>query len=91
MLKAVYYFLRDVLTGPGIERSVAQFMQGVAVFHALINMRILPAYSWRAAVQSSIASEALQACGDCTAVFPSSRHSEPLPDRTKLYEIRVEA
>jgi O-antigen/teichoic acid export membrane protein len=91
MLKAVHYFLPGALTGAGYQALRTAINAGVAVFNALINMRITPAYSWRGAVWSSIASDVLLVCGVGTSVFALSRRSQPLPGRTKVCEVRVEA
>jgi hypothetical protein len=54
-------------------------------------MWIIPAYSWRGAAWSSIASDALLVCGIGTAVFVLLRRSQRLPGRTKVFEVRAEA
>jgi hypothetical protein len=45
----------------------------VAAFNVLINLWIIPAYSWRGAAWSSIASDTLLVCGVGAAVFILSR------------------
>jgi len=56
-LKAMHYFAADTLTGAGFQgvRSVVQVI--VAVFNALINLWLIPLYSWRGAAWSSLASD----------------------------------
>jgi O-antigen/teichoic acid export membrane protein len=62
MLKAVHYFLADTLTGADYQRLRSLIQVGVAVFNVLINLWIIPAYSWRGAAWSSILSDGLLAC-----------------------------
>jgi O-antigen/teichoic acid export membrane protein len=63
----------------------------VAVFNILINLWLIPAYSWRGAAWSSIASDALLACLMGSAVFVLSRRSRPVPADTEIFELRAEA
>jgi O-antigen/teichoic acid export membrane protein len=91
LLKAVHFFLSDALTGAGYQALRTAINAGVAVFNVFINMWIIPAYSWRGAAWSSIASDALLVCAIGTAVFVLSRRSQGLPDRTKVFEVRAEA
>jgi O-antigen/teichoic acid export membrane protein len=49
---------------------------GVAIFNVLINLWLIPAYSWRGAAWSSIASDGLLACGIGLAAFVLFRRSQ---------------
>jgi O-antigen/teichoic acid export membrane protein len=91
LLRAVHFFLSDALTGAGHQALRTAISAGVALFNVFINMWIIPAYSWRGAAWSSIASDALLACGIGTAVLVLSRRSQRLPDRTKVFEVRAQA
>jgi O-antigen/teichoic acid export membrane protein len=91
VLKAVHSFLADALTGAGYQALRTAISAGAAVFNVLVNLWIIPAYSWRGAAWSSIASDALLVCGMGTAVFILSRRSQALPSRTKVLEVRTEA
>jgi O-antigen/teichoic acid export membrane protein len=91
LLKAVHFFLADALTGAGYQALRTAISAGVAVFNVCINMWIIPAYSWRGAAWSSIASDALLVCAIGTAVFVLFRRSQHLPSRTKVIEARAEA
>ena len=55
--KSMHYFLADALTGAGYQRirTVAQI--GVALFNVGLNLWLIPAYSWRGAAWSSLASD----------------------------------
>lgn len=58
-LKALHYFAADTLTGAGFQgvRSGVQIM--IAVFNVLINLWLIPLYSWKGAALSSLASDGL--------------------------------
>lgn len=57
-LKAMHYFAADTLTGAGFQ-GMRSFMQViVAAFNILVNLWLIPAYSWRGAAWSSLASDA---------------------------------
>jgi hypothetical protein len=49
---------------------------GVALFNVLINIWIIPLYSWRGAAWSSIASDALLAFGAGAAVLMIARREK---------------
>jgi O-antigen/teichoic acid export membrane protein len=69
VLKAAHYFLSDTLTGAGYQSVRSAIQACVAIFNISINLWLIPAYSWRGAAWSSIASDALLACGVGTAVW----------------------
>lgn len=91
LLKAVHSFLADVLTGAGYQALRTAISAGVAVFNVGINMWVIPAYSWRGAAWSSIASDALLLGAFATTVFVLLRRSQHLAGRTKVIEARAEA
>jgi O-antigen/teichoic acid export membrane protein len=69
ILKALHYFLSDTLTGAGYQGLRSAIQTAVALFNVLLNLWLIPAYSWRGAAWSSIASDGLLACAVGTAVF----------------------
>lgn len=73
LLKSMQYFVADSLTGAGYQglRTLLQVL--VAVFNVLVNLWIIPAYSWRGAAWSSLASDGLLAASlwGCAAVLRS--------------------
>ena len=74
LLKTMHYFAADSLTGAGFQgvRTVAQVL--VAMFNVLVNLWIIPAYSWRGAAWSSLASDGLLAASLwCCAVVLRGR------------------
>ncbi len=75
VLKAVHYFLSDTLTGAGYQSIRTSLQACVAVFNVLLNLWIIPAYSWRGAAWSSIASDGALVLGVGTAVLLLSMRS----------------
>jgi O-antigen/teichoic acid export membrane protein len=91
ILKVVHFFLSDALAGAGHQGLKALIQIGVAVFNVLINLWIIPAYSWRGAAWSSIASDALLACAIGATVLVLSRRSRGGTSEAEVLEARVEA
>jgi O-antigen/teichoic acid export membrane protein len=91
LLKAVHSFLADALTGTGHQALRTAITASVAVFNVLVNIWVIPAYSWRGAAWSSIASDTLLICGIGTAVFILSRRSQSFRSGTKALEVSAEA
>jgi len=61
LLKTLHYFAADALTGAG-HQALRTFVQvAVAGFNVLVNLWLIPAYSWRGAAWSSLASDGLLA------------------------------
>ena len=89
MLKAVHFFLSDVLAGTGHQALRTSIHVGVAVFNVLVNLWIIPAYSWRGAAWSSIASDGLLAFAMSAAVLVLCRRSKA--GTPAAVEARVEA
>jgi O-antigen/teichoic acid export membrane protein len=55
--KSIHYFLADSLTGAGYQRVRTGAQIGIAVFNVLLNLWLIPAYSWRGAAWASLASD----------------------------------
>jgi O-antigen/teichoic acid export membrane protein len=68
LFRTVHYFLSDALTAAGHQAIRCAIQLSVAGFNILINLWLLPRYSWRGAAWSSIASDGLLALsiGICT-------------------------
>jgi O-antigen/teichoic acid export membrane protein len=77
LLKALHYFLSDTLTCAGYPAARTGIQAAVALFNVLINLWIIPAYSWRGAAWSSIASDATLTCGVGLAVLIISGRKAP--------------
>jgi len=63
LLKTLHYFVADALTGAGYQGLRTAMQAGVAVFNVLINLWLIPAYGWRGAAWSSLASDGMLAAG----------------------------
>ena len=61
LLKTCHYFAADALTGAGHQALRTLVQVGVAGFNVLLNLWLIPAYSWRGAAWSSLASDGLLA------------------------------
>ena len=81
LLKSMHYFVADALTGAGYQglRTLVQVL--VALFNVLVNLWIIPAYSWRGAAWSSLASDGLLAASlwGCAAFLRSRSHALQRP------------
>ncbi len=76
VLKALHYYFSDALSGAGYQAVRMCIQVAVAIFNVLINFWLIPAYSWRGAAWSSLASDGLLALGIGTAVFVLCRRSQ---------------
>jgi O-antigen/teichoic acid export membrane protein len=61
LLKTFHYFIADTLTGAGHQGLRTLVQVAVALFNVLINLWIIPIYSWRGAAWTSLASDGLMA------------------------------
>ncbi len=75
ILKSVHYFLSDALTGAGYQGIRTAIQAGVALLNVLLNLWLIPAYSWRGAAWSSLASDATLASAVAAALFLLSRNA----------------
>ncbi len=68
-LKALHYFAADTLTGSGFQgaRSGVQIL--VALLNVLLNLWLIPRYSWQGAAWSSLASDGFLMLGLWSIVF----------------------
>jgi O-antigen/teichoic acid export membrane protein len=73
LLKALHYFVSDALTGAGYQGLRTFSQVGIAVFNTLINLWLIPAYGWRGAAWSSLASDGLLALTLWIVAFCISR------------------
>jgi O-antigen/teichoic acid export membrane protein len=75
VFKALHYFLSDTLTSAGYQGVRTALQASVAILNILANLWIIPAYSWRGAAWSSIASDATLLSMVGIAVLVISRRS----------------
>lgn len=83
VLKALHYFYSDTLTSAGYQGVRTAVQAAVAVFNVLLNLWLIPAYSWRGAAWSSITSDAVLLLGVSGAVYVLSP-SSALPSTLKV-------
>jgi len=57
LLKTIHYFFADALSGSGYQGLRMCLQIVVAAFNILVNLWVIPAYSWRGAAWSSLASD----------------------------------
>jgi O-antigen/teichoic acid export membrane protein len=89
VLKALHYYFSDALSGAGYQ-AVRMFIQvAVAIFNVLINLWLIPAYSWRGAAWSSLVSDGLLAFGIGTAVLVLCRRSQRANRRIRESAVAV--
>jgi len=91
LLKTCHYFAADALTGAGHQalRTLVQLV--IAIFNVLINLWLIPLYSWRGAAWSSLASDGLLAIAlwSCALVLRTrsakaeTSHSRALATQTE--------
>lgn len=58
-LKAMHYLAGDAVTGAGFQGGRSAVQVTVAVFNVLVNLWLIPLYSWRGATWSSLAADGL--------------------------------
>jgi len=61
LFKTIHYFFADALSGAGFQGPRMCLQIVVAIFNVLVNLWIIPVYSWRGAAWSSLASDGLLA------------------------------
>ncbi|HUA15099.1 MAG TPA: flippase [Verrucomicrobiae bacterium] len=77
LLKTLHYFVADSLTGAGMQGLRTAVQVGVAIFNVLLNLWLIPAYSWRGAAWSSLASDGMLAVSLWVLVFWLGRQRAP--------------
>jgi O-antigen/teichoic acid export membrane protein len=84
VLKACHYLFANALTGAGLQglRTLLQIV--VAIFNVLINLWLIPAYSWRGAAWSSLMSDGLLALLMWTALILISRRERQTRVQSEL-------
>jgi O-antigen/teichoic acid export membrane protein len=68
LIKSIHYFLADSLTGAGFQGTRTCVQLGVVVINVLLNLWLIPAYSWRGAAWASIASDGALLLGLTAAI-----------------------
>lgn len=73
LLRTIHYFGADSLTGAGYQILRSYIQMGVAVFNVLLNLLLIPFFSWRGAAWATLASDGLMAVSVWFAVYLYSR------------------
>jgi O-antigen/teichoic acid export membrane protein len=87
LLKTLHSFIADALTGSGHQGTRTLIQIGVAAFNVLINLWVIPAYGWRGAAWSSIASDGLLALSMWSIVTHLHRREQPACSSSPLAEV----
>lgn len=76
LFRAVHYFLADTLTGAGFQglRSALQIF--IAALNVVLNLWLIPAYSWRGAAWASLGSDGMLAVCMFLAILFLERREE---------------
>ena len=90
VLKGLHYFFSDTLTSAGYQGVRTAIQAGVAIFNVLLNLWVIPAYSWRGAAWSSIASDTVLLLGVGTAVLVLSQANDDRARRVTADSREVE-
>lgn len=73
VLKSLHYFFSDTLTSSGYQGVRTGIQATIALLNVLLNLWLIPAYSWKGAAWSSIACDATLLFGVSSAVWLLSR------------------
>jgi O-antigen/teichoic acid export membrane protein len=84
LLKGIQYFGANALTGGGHQGVRSGLQALVAIFNVLINLWLIPAYSWRGAAWSSLASDGLLTLLLWLAIWYLARHAGTAPPAVAL-------
>ena len=63
LLKSLQYFASDTLTGAGFQGLRSAMQVSAALFNLLLNLYLIPLYSWKGAAWASLASDGLLLIG----------------------------
>lgn len=77
LLKTLHYFVSDALTGAGYQGLRTLVQVGVAIINLLLNVRLIPAYGWRGAAWSSLATDGLLLVGVACVALVLRRRRMP--------------
>lgn len=77
LLKSIHYFFMASLSGSGAQRVAAPIQVSVAAINVLLNLWLIPAYSWRGAAWASLLTDSLLTFSLwCAIQFLSHRHAQ---------------
>ena len=76
LLKAIHYFGADALTGAGYQGLRTGLLLCVAAINVLLNLWLIPLYSWRGAVAATVIADGLLAIAIWIAVWYLGRNGD---------------
>ena len=74
LLKTIYYLGADALTGAGYQGARTMVQVSVAAVNVLLNVWLIPLYSWRGAAVATVLSEGLLGLAIWTTLWHLGRH-----------------
>jgi O-antigen/teichoic acid export membrane protein len=77
LLRCIHSFLADALSGANMQVQRTAIQVGVAVVNVLLNLLILPRWSWRGAAWTSIAADGLLTLSLWVCIQVTLRHRQP--------------
>ena len=85
LLKTVHYFGADALTGAGYQGVRTMILVSIAVVNVLLNVWLIPLYSWRGAAVATVISDGLLGVAIWASVWYLSRygHRFESPDQAR--------
>jgi O-antigen/teichoic acid export membrane protein len=76
ILKAIHYFGADALTGAGYQGLRTILLVAVALVNVVLNLWLIPLYSWRGAAVASLLSDGLFGLAIWSALWYLGRYRE---------------
>jgi O-antigen/teichoic acid export membrane protein len=80
-LRAVHYFAGDALTGAGYQWLKTLIHVSIAGVSVLLNLWLIPRFSWRGSALAMIVSDILMAGAIWTSLWYLERYGRPMPSR----------
>jgi O-antigen/teichoic acid export membrane protein len=77
LLKGIHYFGANALTGAGHQGVRTAIQLGVVLLNVLLNLWLIPLYSWRGAAVASILADGFLAIGIWTVLWQLGRRDGP--------------
>lgn len=78
LLRAAHYFLANALTGAGHQRARSGVQVVVAGANVMLNLWLIPAYSWKGAAWASLSCDGLLVLGLLAVVLSLGRRALPV-------------
>jgi O-antigen/teichoic acid export membrane protein len=83
LFRVIHYLFSNSLTGANFQGLRCGLQVGVAAVNAILNLWLIPAYSWRGAAWASLVSDGLLAVSVCLAtvlLMAREKLPEPIPE-----------